>query len=394
MRLPVLTATFVYHEVEILREAGYEITTVSMARPDKSKVSAEAQYLFDSTIYLDQTPFLKKIYAQLVIFFKDPHTWLRLFGIAIREKETINFKDRLRILYHFIQSGYLFLIVKDRSFDHIHSPFLTGSANLAFFLSQYLKIPFSFTMHASNIYIDPIMLETKLAYCKKAVTISEYNKHFLLKKYGNHFKDKIDIIHCGVNVGKFRSTHDKKPVPPIILAVGQLTARKGFFYLLKACGLLKKKRVKFRCIIVGDGEDRKFLAKCAQSLEVNDVVTFLGRQPQEEVRKLLQDASVFTLPSIITGEGGREGIPVALMEAMSMELPTVSTQTVGIPELIENNKEGLLVEQKDPVALAHALETLLRNKQLRLEMGQAARRKVEKEFNIANVPQQFQKILL
>jgi len=367
IKFPLLTGTFVYREIEALRDAGYEITTASMVTPIKSHVSSEALHFLDTTIYLDQTILLKKIYAQLIICFKDFPTWIRLFLTAIREKEIKKFKDRFRILYHFIQSGYLYLKVKNRSFDHIHSPFLTGSATVAFFLSQYLKIPFTFTMHASNIYVDPIMLSTKLRYCKKGISISAYNKDFLLHKYGGHLKDK---------------------------SVGQLTERKGFIYLLKACSLLKKKHLIFHCLIVGDGEDKELLIKHSESLGVRDVVTFMGRKPQEEVKKLLEDASVFTLPSIVTDKGGREGIPVALMEAMAMELPVVSTRTVGIPELIEHNKEGLLVEQKNPEDLAHALEILLFNKELRFKIGRAARRKIIREFNIANTPIQFKELLI
>ena len=394
IKFPLLTGTFVYREIEALRDAGYEITTASMVTPIKSHVSSEALHFLDTTIYLDQTILLKKIYAQLIICFKDFPTWIRLFLTAIREKEIKKFKDRFRILYHFIQSGYLYLKVKNRSFDHIHSPFLTGSATVAFFLSQYLKIPFTFTMHASNIYVDPIMLATKLHYSRKGITISSYNKDFILHRYGNHLNDKIHIIHCGINVKEFRPADTQKPMPPIILSDGQLTERKGFIYLLKACSLLKKKHFIFHCLIVGDGEDKELLIKHSESLGVRDVITFMSRRPQEKVQKLLKDAVVFTLPSIVTDKGGREGIPVALMEAMAMELPVVSTKTVGIPELIEHNKEGLLVEQKNPKELAHALEMLLLNKELRSELGRAARKKIEREFNIANTPKQFKELLI
>jgi glycosyltransferase involved in cell wall biosynthesis len=392
IKFPNLTGTFVYREIEALRDAGHEITTVSMAKPIKKHISSEALHFLDTTIYLDQVSLLRKLYSQMIIIFTALPTWIRLFLIALREKEIRNSYDRRRILYHFILAGHLFLRLKNRSFDHIHSPFLTGSATIAFFLSQYLKIPYTFTMHASNIYIDPLMLATKLRYCKKAVTISKYNKDFLLNKYGDHLDDKIHIIHCGVNVELFRPNQKRKAIPPIILAVGQLMERKGFTYLIDACGLLKKKNHRFRCLIVGGGGERgyrKFLLKHQRSIGVRDVVTLMGRQPQEKVRELLEDASIFVLPSIITDKGGREGIPVALMEAMAMELPVVSTRTVGIPELIEHKMEGLLVEQKNSEDLAQAIEILFLNEELRFEMGCAARRKIIREFNIADTPKQF-----
>ena len=153
--------------------------------------------------------------------------------------------------------------------------------------------------------------------------------------------------------------------------------------------MLKKKKHVFRCLIVGDGVCKNTLIESLDSLGVGDVVTLMGQQPQEVVRKLLEDASIFALPSIITEGGRREGIPVALMEAMAMELPVVSTKTVGIPELIDHGVEGLLVEQKNPADLADALETLLTKKELRYELGRSARRKIIREFNIADTPKQF-----
>ena len=110
-------------------------------------------------------------------------------------------------------------------------------------------------------------------------------------------------------------------------------------------------------------------------------------------QQVLRGASIFVLPSVFAEDGKRDGIPVALMEAMAMELPVVSTRLVGIPELIEHMKEGLLVEQKNPVELSFAIETLLKDGNSRKEMGRQARLKVMREFNIHHVPQQFYPIL-
>ena len=393
LKFPLLTGTFVYREIEILRNAGYEIIIASMAKPIKNHISDEALYFLNETIYLDQVSFLKKIYAQLRLCYKEFPTWIKLLSIAFREKEIRNFKDRLRIIYHFVQSGYLYIIVKDKQINHIHSPFLTGSATVTFFLSQYLKIPFTFTMHASNIYIDPIMLATKLRFCNKAVTISEYNKNFLISKYGKHLDKKINIIHCGIDVNKFNPSQRKKYDKPVILSVGQLTKRKGFLYLLQALHILKSRRIKFTCYIIGDGEEKEYLLKQQNLLGLNEMVTFLGRQPQEKVKKFLSHTMVFTLSSIITKNGEREGIPVALMEAMAMEIAVVSTTTVGIPELIKHNEEGLLVKPKDPIHLAKAIEILLCNKTLRNNLGEAARKKIINEFNIDHTPILFEKLL-
>ncbi len=394
--LPSITLTFVYREVQVLRDAGYDIITVSMNRPNIAQISAEAIPIYQDTFYLDQVSLLKKILSQVKILLLKPFTMIRLLWVAISEKEIKSLRDILRVIYHFLEAGYLFTLLKDDSIDHIHSHFLTGPTTIAFFLSKYLDVPFSFTMHASLIFIDPIMLRTKLINCKKAVTISRYNKHYLLVKYGHALEEKIIVIHCAIDLQSFRLQQKGKYHPPIILSIGQITERKGFRYLLEACAILKNKGVNFRCCIVGDviisDGEQQVLEQKMKSLELSEVVSFLGRQPQEKIKDYLQDASIFTLPSIITDSGMREGIPVVLMEAMAMKLPVVSTKTVGIPELIENGKEGLLVEEKNQVDLANALEYLLNNEDKRKLMGYQGRKKVEHEFNLSNVPDHFMTI--
>ena len=388
--LPSITTTFVYREIQVLKKAGYRIETVSMNKPHLSEVHTEALSLYETTTYLDQVELFYKLLSQFKLATTKPGTFFRLLWVALSEKEINGFKDRLRSLWHFIGAGYLSTLLKNTSIDQIQAAFLSGPASVAYFLSQYLQVPYSFTIHASNIFIDPIMLGRKLLTSKKIVTISQYNYQYLLKKYGKALESKIHIIHCGIDVEKFRPRAARKGTVPIILAVGQLTERKGFPYLLEACDIMKKKGHSFKCCVVGDGEDREILTSKSRSLGVDDVVTFLGRKLQDEVRELIRRATIFCLPSIITQKGGREGIPVALMEAMAMELPVVSTRTVGIPELVEHPAEGLLVRPKDPMALVDALEILLTDKDLRIAMGTAARKKVSREFNIANIPEEFQ----
>ena len=312
--------------------------------------------------------------------------------LALKEKEIQCGRDRLRIVYNFLEAGYLFLKFYNKGIEHIHSHFLSGPTTINLFLSKYLERPFSFTMHASLIYVDPIMLKTKLDMCKKAVTISNYNKTFLVKKYGACYADKIDIIRCGIDFGQFKLDGLKKPIKPTILAVGQLAERKGFPFLVEACKILLDRGHTFSCNIVGDGIEKEKINSMISNFGLKDVVYMLGRQPQEIVRNLLKETSVFVLPAIITPIGGREGIPVAIMEAMAMQIPVISTKTSGIPELVTDGKDGILVNQKDPKMIADAIEKLFQNPELAESMGLAAREKVMSQFNIDQIPQAFEKI--
>jgi glycosyltransferase involved in cell wall biosynthesis len=392
MIFPLTTGTFVYNEIKAIKSQGFDVQTVSIASPKKEHVASEAIGFYENTIYLDRVGIHFKIFYNLILIISHPIKWGHMLLMAISEREIRGLRDRLRILYHFLLAGYLSFKIKKSNFDHIHSPFLTGSATIALFLSQLLNIPFSFTMHASNIFVDPIMLGKKLKLCKNAVTISEYNKKYLIQKYGAYLNAKVQVIHCGIDVQYFRQQNVVKEKPSLILSVGQLTKRKGFKYLLKAAQLLKKRGLVFKLVIVGDGEDANYLYKLAENLNILDVTNLIGRQEQNKIKRLLNKATAFVLPSIVTNDGGREGIPVALMEAMSMEVPVISTKTVGIPELIDDRKNGFLVNEKDEKDLSNAIEKLLKNEKLAKEMGKAGRTKVNQEFNLADTPNNFVKI--
>ena len=156
---------------------------------------------------------------------------------------------------------------------------------------------------------------------------------------------------------------------------------KGQEYLIKACQLLKQKNIKFSLHFVGDGPDEEQLKQLTNNLELTDHVTFYGRLPQLEISQLLQNTDVLVQPSVPTKNGRREGIPVVLMEAMSSSVPVISSQLSGIPELIENNHSGILVEPRDIEGIANALECYYNDPLLRKKHASNGLEKVRAEFD-------------
>ncbi len=168
----------------------------------------------------------------------------------------------------------------------------------------------------------------------------------------------------------------------MILCVGSLIPKKGHDILIEACELLRRRGVSFSCAIVGSGPLNESLAQQISERQLGNAVTLVGACDQAEVQQRLGSASLFALASRVTEDGDLDGIPVVLMEAMAAGVPCVSTNISGIPELMEHEKEGLVVPEKDPQALADAIERLLRDADLRARIRKAAREKIEREFDI------------
>lgn len=167
----------------------------------------------------------------------------------------------------------------------------------------------------------------------------------------------------------------------VILSVGQLMERKGYIYLIRACQILKTRSCDFCCRIVGEGPLRKELEEEIHRLGLDDEIELVGALPQEEVIQQYEQANIFALPAVLAESGDRDGIPNVILEAMAMELPVVSTWHSGIPEVIEDGKNGLLVPPGDPSALADALAELLTHREAAQQMGCEGRRTVVDRFD-------------
>jgi len=124
------------------------------------------------------------------------------------------------------------------------------------------------------------------------------------------------------------------------------------------------------------------LKELATKLNVNDLVEFKGFVPYDKLLSMYEDSQVFVHPSVEPPDGRRDGIPVSMMEAMSMELPVVSTYCSGIPELVEDGWNGILVKQRDSLQLAEAIRYLLENPSVAKEYGRRGREKIVREHNV------------
>src|SRR6185436_14810501 len=146
-----------------------------------------------------------------------------------------------------------------------------------------------------------------------------------------------------------------------------------FAVLVNACELLAQRKEDFVCDIIGAGELEAALRAQIQRLGLADRVRLLGPSPQQEVATRLQDAAALAAPCVVGADGNADGMPTVLLEAMALGTPCVSTDVTGIPEVVQHEKNGLLVPPHDAEALANAMERLLNDRALRVQLADQAR---------------------
>lgn len=194
--------------------------------------------------------------------------------------------------------------------------------------------------------------------------------------------EKINVTRMGIEPEKFSFQARQSLHHPLrILSVARLTEKKGLDVAIKACARLKEMGASFDYTIVGNGDLQDELQALVTVNKLQDCVHLVGFKPQEEIKRYLDEADIFLLPSLTAKDGDMEGIPVALMEAMAVGLPVVSSDHSGIPELIENNVSGWLAAEGDDRSLAEILSSLAHGSHDIAPVVQAARNKVETEFN-------------
>lgn len=196
-------------------------------------------------------------------------------------------------------------------------------------------------------------------------------------------REKIAVSRMGVDMTRFSPRPVKPPATPLeIISVARLTEKKGLHVAIEACRQLKEQGVAFRYRILGIGPWERRLRTLIEQYQLEDVVEMPGFKPSHEVKAMLDDADVFLLPSVTGADGDMEGIPVALMEAMAVGIPVVSTLHSGIPELVEADKSGWLVPENDARALAQRLVAFSQLDTDELApVVKRAREKVEHDFN-------------
>jgi colanic acid/amylovoran biosynthesis glycosyltransferase len=268
---------------------------------------------------------------------------------------------------------------------HLHAHFATVATRVAHLAASIARVPYSFTAHAKDIYHESVDRGALAKHIERAlfvVTVSDYNRRYLedlLEAEGR--QGRIVRIYNGIDLSLFQPVEGETD-PELVVTVGRLVEKKGFGDLIAACGRLKEAGRRVRCAIVGEGEERVSLERQIAACGLEETVSLVGAKTQSEVIRILQCAAMMVLPCAVGRDGNRDGLPTVLLEAMALGVPVISTRVTGIPEMIADGESGLLVDERDPNALAEAMMRLLDSAPLRGCLRTAALVRLRQAFDL------------
>lgn len=385
---PCLSETFILNQITGLIDLGHEVDIYADKRSNHSKVHADIEKycLLERTYYMAMPAqrflrLLKLLSLVLVTCIRRPLALLRLVKLLNYPKRTIS-----------IGSLYSVLLQRKSPYDIIQCHFGPNGIKGALLREVgALQGKLVTTFHGIDIAdsVQNLLGDRILdAYAHLFTVgdlflpISERWKQRLVDL--GCPKEKIIVHRMGIDCSKFSfnslSLHEDERVR--ILSIARLVEKKGIEYGIRAIAELSKTCPDIEYNIVGDGPLREELQQLIQQLNISRSVNLLGWKQQSEVIQMLYDANILLAPSVTSKQGDQEGIPVTLMEAMAMGIPIVSTCHSGIPELVEDNKSGFLVPERDVTALAKKLSYLVEHPEGWSSMGKAGRNFIEEYYNI------------
>lgn len=250
---------------------------------------------------------------------------------------------------------------------------------MALVAARLLGIDFSFTLHGSDLLHRGDFLDAKLRACKFCVTVSEFNRQYLLRHYPSTPPDKILVQRLGVDhLPSWRidpATKGPEHRPFCLLAVGRLHAVKDYSFLIQACSDLRKQGLDFLCWIVGEGPERAALSRQIMKLGLQGRVHLVGHIPRENVSGYYNQADLVVMTS------KSEGIPVVLMEAMAHGKLVLAPNITGIPELVEHETTGFLYEPGSREDFVSSVRWIHDNQHALAEIRRAAVAKVANSYH-------------
>jgi glycosyltransferase involved in cell wall biosynthesis len=352
---PKVSHTFIRREIHALEALGFEVHRYAL-RGHGSETLVDAADLEEAqrTRYIVSQGLVPLAWQFLVLALQRP---LRLWR-ALSMMRRIHRRSHRPLVMHLAslaEGAALARWTEAAGVHHIHAHFGTNSAEVALLARLWGSAPYSLTLHGSDEWDRPLQwaLSEKVQHAAFVVAISSFTRAQLMRWIRLADHDKLHVVHCGVDDAFLQSP--VTPVPDVqrFVCVGRLCNEKAQTLLIDALALLRHRGLRPHLVLAGDGDLRDRVQALIDHHRLADQVTLTGWVDGQRVRDEIIAARALVMPSCM------EGLPVALIEAMTLQRPVISTYVGGIPELVRPGREGWLVQAGCAESIADAMQACL-----------------------------------
>jgi len=378
---PALSHTFLFREVTGLRERGFDIRLCSINEPDRlrSALPRDESDEVDHTFYVKRTGKFHALTSCFAECLRSPWhvggTLLLVLRLAACGPVRLS-----RLLGYLVEAILVGRWMRRERVTHLHVHFGTAVSTVAWLVSRLFPITYSMTIHGPDEFCDArsMLLSEKVAAARFVICISEFARSQLMLHSDPVHWHKLVVRPLGVDPEEFRPAYKAPaayPEPFRILCVARYAAAKGLDLLIRAANNLSLSQKRDLIVrIAGDGPERERLRQlCASPDSPCDLI---GPVPRTVVPDLLAASDAFVLPSFA------EGVPISLMEAMACGVPVIATRIAGIPEMIRDGIDGLLIAPGSETELEAAISRLMDDPALRSRLRMAGPRRIRERYNL------------
>jgi colanic acid/amylovoran biosynthesis glycosyltransferase len=386
---PKVSHTFIRREIRALEALGFEVQRYALrGQGDENIVDAADLEETQRTHYILTQRLMPLVWQTLVLSLRRPLGLWRALSMMLRIHRRSH-RSLARHLASLAEGAVLARWTEGAGVQHIHAHFGTNSAEVALLARLWGSAPYSLTLHGSDEWDRPLQwaLAEKVQHAAFVVAISSFTRAQLMRWIRLADHDKLHVVHCGVDDSFLQSL--STPVPDVqrFVCVGRLCNEKAQTLLIDALALLRHRGLRPRLVLAGDGELRARVQALIDHHRLADQVTLTGWVDGQRVRDEIVAARALVMPSCM------EGLPVALIEAMTLQRPVISTYVGGIPELVRPGREGWLVQAGCAESIADAMQACLATPVETLtRMGAAGRARVVERHRSADAAAQLARL--
>ncbi len=375
---PKVSHSFIRREILALERQGLEINRFALRGWEGDLADAEDFTERERTRYILQRGVFGLLGSVLETKLTSPIRYIKALALAFRMSRRADRSWPYHLIY-LAEACRLALWLKRDGVTHLHAHFGTNSAEVAMLASELSGIPYSLTIHGSEEFDKPefIGLPEKLRRATFVAAVTSYCRSQLYRSLPYAQWGKVHVVHCGLEPAFYNDVDMTLPERPRFICIGRLCEQKGQQILIEAASILASKGIDFELVLAGDGEMRKEVEALIAKCNLESRVRITGWISSDQVKQEILDARAMVMASFA------EGLPVVIMEAMSLQRPILSTWITGVPELVMNGENGWLYPPGSVEELALAMERCLAASAEDLSrMGRLARARVLERHDI------------